>query len=90
MGVSSIIRHMQTMVIPISEDILQAAQMDKDEMAAHMRREYAVKLYDVGTLTLTQAANLCGLDMFAFLAVLAKAGVPVANYGEEELERELV
>jgi predicted HTH domain antitoxin len=63
--------------------------MDKDEMAAHMRREYAVKLYDKGTLTLTQAANLCGLDMFAFLDVLAKAGVPVADYGEEELEKEL-
>ena len=85
----SIIKRMQTIVIPISEDILRAAQMDKDEMAAHMRREYAVKLYDKGTLTLTQAANLCGLDMFAFLEALAKAGVPVADYSEEELEKEL-
>ena len=58
-------------------------------MAAHMRREYAVKLHDNGTLALTQAANLCGLDIFAFLEALAKAGVPVAYYGEEELEKEL-
>jgi len=77
---------MQTMVIPVPGDILQAARTGKDEMSAHMR---AVKLYDAGTLTLAQAANLCGLDTFAFLEVLAKAGVPVADYSEEELEREL-
>jgi len=77
---------MQTMVMPVSEDILRATRMDKGEMSAHMR---AVKLYDAEALTLAQAANLCGLDTFAFLEVLAKAGVPVADYSEEELEREL-
>lgn len=62
---------MQTMVIQVSDDILRAVRMDKDEMAADMRREYAVKLYDTGALTLAQSANLCGLDMFAFLGELA-------------------
>jgi predicted HTH domain antitoxin len=86
---SSIIINMQTMTIPISNDILQAANMNKDEMAAQMSRDYAVKLFREGTLTLAQSACLCGLDIFDFLDVLAKAGVPVADYSEEDLKKEL-
>jgi predicted HTH domain antitoxin len=79
----------QTMTITVSDEILSAADMDKDEMAAGMLREFAVKLFEKGKLTLVQSAHLCGLNIYDFLAVLADANVPVISYDPEDLEREL-
>jgi predicted HTH domain antitoxin len=80
---------MQIMAIPVSEDILSAVHMSKDEMAALMLRDCAVKLFAEGRLTITQSAKLCGMDVFDFLDTLAKAGVPVADSEAEDLEKEL-
>jgi predicted HTH domain antitoxin len=55
---------MQIMTIPVSEDILSAGHMSKDEMAAVMSRDYAVKLFAEGRLTVSQSARLCGMDIF--------------------------
>ncbi|MDR3191743.1 MAG: UPF0175 family protein [Treponema sp.] len=55
---------MQTLTIPISEAILTAANMDNDELAEGMKREYAMKLFRQGKLTLAQSAKLCGLDIY--------------------------
>jgi predicted HTH domain antitoxin len=80
---------MQIMTIPISEDILSAVNMNKDEMAAVMSRDYAIKLFAEGRLTITQSANLCGMNIFDFLDTLAKAGIPVADSEAVDLEKEL-
>jgi predicted HTH domain antitoxin len=80
---------MQTMIIPVSEDILAAAQMNKDEMAAAMSRDYAVKMFAEGRLTMTQSARLCDMNIFDFLDALAQAGVSVADAEADDLEREL-
>jgi predicted HTH domain antitoxin len=80
---------MQTLTIPISEAILTAANMDKDELAEGMKREYAMKLFRQGKLTLAQSAELCGLDIYNFMSVLSQAGIPVIDYDPQELEKEL-
>jgi predicted HTH domain antitoxin len=80
---------MQTLIIPIPETILSAANMDKDEIAEGMRREYAMKLFRQGKLTLAQSAELCGLDIYDFMFVLSQAGIPVIDYDPQELEKEL-
>jgi predicted HTH domain antitoxin len=80
---------METMTIPVSEDILSAANMSKDEMAAAMSRDYAIKMFAEGRLTMTQSANLCGMNIFDFLDALARAGVPAAVSEAEDLEKEL-
>jgi predicted HTH domain antitoxin len=80
---------MELMTIPVSEDILSAVHMSKDELAALMIRNYAVKLFADGRLTITQSAKLCGTDIFDFLDALAKAGIPVADSEAEDLEAEL-
>jgi predicted HTH domain antitoxin len=83
------IGNMETMTIPVSEDILSAANMSKDEMAAAMSRDYAIKMFAEGRLTMTQSANLCGMNIFDFLDALAGAGVPAADSEAEDLEKEL-
>jgi predicted HTH domain antitoxin len=63
--------------------------MDKEEMAAAMSREYAMKMFHQGNLTLVQSAELCGLDIYDFMSVLSQAGIPVIAYDPQDLEKEL-
>ena len=47
----------------------------------------AVKLFEVGKVSLGQAAKIAGFTKRAFIDVLGRYGVPVINYPPEELER---
>ena len=80
---------MQTLTIPVSDAILTAANMDKNEMAETMKRECAIKLFQQRKLTLMQSAELCGMNIYDFLSTLSQAGVPVIDYDPQELEKEL-
>lgn len=48
----------------------------------------AVKLFEVGKVTLGQAAKLAGFSKRAFMEILGRYGVPVFNYPPEDLDRE--
>lgn len=49
----------------------------------------AAKLYERGTLSLGQAAQLAGYSRRAFMELLGKYGVSVFNYPAEELAEEI-
>ena len=49
----------------------------------------AVKSFEVGKLTLGQAARMAELSKRAFLEILGRYKVPVFNYAPEELRHEL-
>jgi predicted HTH domain antitoxin len=49
----------------------------------------AIKLYEVGRISLGQAAKLAGFSKRAFMEVLGKHHVPVFNYSPDELRQEL-
>jgi predicted HTH domain antitoxin len=49
----------------------------------------AVKSFEVGKLTLGQAARMAELSKRAFCEILGRYKVPVFNYSPEELRREL-
>jgi predicted HTH domain antitoxin len=80
---------MQTVTISIADAILSSVNMDKDEMAQAMCVELALKLFREGKLSLEQSAELCKMNIYDFLSVLSRAGVPVINYEPEELEKEI-
>ena len=48
----------------------------------------AVKLYEVGKVSLGQAAKLAGFSKRAFMEVLGHHRIPVFNYSAEELRQE--
>jgi predicted HTH domain antitoxin len=50
---------------------------------------FAVKLYEVGRVSLGQAARMAGFSKRAFLDVLGRHRVPVFHYPEGELEQEI-
>jgi predicted HTH domain antitoxin len=80
---------MQTVTIPVSEEILTAANLDTEEMAAAMSRDYAMKMFQQGKLTLMQSAELCNMNIYDFLSVLSQANIPVINYGIDGVKKEL-
>ena len=49
----------------------------------------AVKLYDVGKVSLGQAARLAGFSKRGFVEVLSLHRVPLFNYSPDELKEEL-
>jgi len=49
----------------------------------------SIKLYEVGKVTLGQAAKLAGFSKRAFIEVLGRYKIPVFNYSPEELRQEL-
>jgi predicted HTH domain antitoxin len=50
----------------------------------------AVKLFEVGKVSLGQAAKLAGFSKRAFIEVLGRYHIPVANYSPDELQDELL
>ncbi len=49
----------------------------------------AIKLYEVGKVSLGQAAKTAGYSKRAFLEILGHYEVPVFNYSPEELRQEI-
>lgn len=49
----------------------------------------AIKLYEVGKVTLGQAAKMAGYSKRAFIELLGHYGVPVIAYPPEELREEV-
>lgn len=78
---------MLEMRIPIPEGLPEALKMS--EFTAEARLLLAAKLYELGRVSAGMAAELAGLDRLAFLASLARYGVPAINLRDEEVEKEL-
>jgi predicted HTH domain antitoxin len=49
----------------------------------------AIKLYEVGKVSLGQAAKLAGFSKRAFMEVLGRYHVPLFDYAPEELRQEV-
>ena len=60
------------------------ANLSEDEARVFL----AIKLYEVGKVSLGQAAKLAGFSKRAFMEVLGRHRIPVFNYSAEELQRE--
>ena len=49
----------------------------------------AMKLYEVGRLTIGQAAKMAEMSKQAFMEMLGRYKVPVIAYGPEDLRKEI-
>jgi predicted HTH domain antitoxin len=49
----------------------------------------AIKLYEVGKVSLGQGAKMAGLSKRSFMEMLGRYQVPIFNYSPEELREEL-
>lgn len=72
---------MKTLTIEIPDSL----DMDEKEAKTFL----AAKLYEKGSLTLGQAANLAGYTKRVFMELLGNYNVSVFNYSAAELENDL-
>jgi predicted HTH domain antitoxin len=77
-----------TLTMSLPETIYISMNMKTDEVMSEMRRDYGIKLYQTEKLTLGQAADFCGVNLYEFVSLLALSAIPVIDYSAEELEEE--
>ena len=58
------------------------------ELESELRLALAVKLYELKRVSVGQAADIAGLGKFAFIGELGRLGIPLINFGEEQLAEE--
>jgi len=80
---------MNQVTIPVSDSILTSLNMEAREIALSMRKEFALKSFRDGKLTLAQGAELCGMSIYDFISCVSQAGISIIDYDIEDVEREL-
>ena len=68
---------------------LSASGLTKERMADDSRKLLALKYFKEKVLSLSRAAELSGLSKWDFIEYLGDNDVPVINYGQDEMKREL-
>jgi predicted HTH domain antitoxin len=76
--------------IPVAENILVSLNMDAEELVSSMCKEFALKPFRDGKLTLAQGAAFCGMNIYDFISAASQAGIPIIDYSIEDVEQELV
>lgn len=64
-------------------------QLPDEVQAQEAQFWLAVKLYELGRISLEQAAHLAGYSIPTFMKLLGKQGVAVFDYPAQDLEREM-
>ena len=80
---------MTQLTIPVSDSILTSLNMEAEEIALSMRKEFALKSFRDGKLTLAQGAAFCGMNIYDFISNVSEAGIPIMDYSIEDVDREL-
>ncbi len=60
-----------------------------EELARQSQFLLALKFFELGRLTSSQAAEMCGMNRVDFLVAASQTGTPIADLNEEELRREV-
>jgi predicted HTH domain antitoxin len=63
--------------------------MEAGEIALSMRKDFALKSFRDGKLTLAQGADFCGMNIYDFISNVSQAGISVMDYSIEDVDREL-
>ncbi|MDP2992072.1 MAG: UPF0175 family protein [Deltaproteobacteria bacterium] len=79
-------------VIDLSEQLylsLSASGLTKEKIASESRKLLALKCFKEKVLSLGRAAELSGLSKWDFIEYLSDNDIPVVDYDQDEIAREL-
>ena len=75
--------------LPVDEKWLVASGLEPGQAQREFRLLLAAKLFELGRLTLAQAAELAGMSVWGFAEALKGVGVSVLNLTPEQLAHDL-
>ena len=73
------------MQVQLSEDLVEAAELNRSNPSADVARLLALELFREEKVSLGRAAELCGMPVEAFMEFAGQRDVPL-HYGIAELE----
>jgi predicted HTH domain antitoxin len=80
---------MHAIPVPHFEDLALASGRSAAELELELRTLLAVKLFELKRVSVGRAADIAGMGKLAFMDQLGRLGVPVIDFGEDQLEHEL-
>jgi hypothetical protein len=78
---------MKTLSVNVPDALL--LQTGGDDLARQSQFFLALKFFELGRLTSSQAAEMCAMNRVDFLVAASREGTPVADLNKEELSREI-
>ena len=79
---------MTLLELPVDDRWLVSTGRGPEEMRQELKEVLAAKLFELGRLTLGQAAAFAGLPVWTFMEVLSRLKVSVINLDDEQLADE--
>jgi predicted HTH domain antitoxin len=80
---------MAELTLEYPDDLLLASGKPRSEVERELKFQLAVRLFEVGQLSLGKAAELAGWNRLRFADELGRLKVPIVNLDDKELEVEL-
>jgi predicted HTH domain antitoxin len=80
---------MKQLSIPYSEDLLVSSGQSRESLEEELRLLLAVKLFELGRVSLGKAAKIAGLRKLRFMDELARLRIPVINLDDDQIQDEL-
>ena len=82
-------RRMAELTVEYPDELLLASGQPRGEIERELKFQLAVRLFEVGRLSLGKAAEFAGWNRVVFADALGRAKVPVVNLDNEEIQAEL-
>jgi predicted HTH domain antitoxin len=80
---------MAELKVQYPDDLLVSSGKAPSEMEQELKFQLAVRLFEVGQLSLGKAAELAGWNRLRFADELGRLKIPVVNLDDEEIQSEL-
>jgi len=80
---------MAELTLEYPDDLLVTSGKSRSELERELKFQLAVRLFEVGHLSLGKAAELAGWNRLRFADELGRLKVPIVNLDDEEIQAEL-
>ncbi len=80
---------MAELILEYPDDLILASGKPRTEVERELKFQLAVRLFEVGQLSLGKAAELAGWNRVRFADELGRLKVPIVNLDDQEIEAEL-